>query len=344
MQGLNRTSLMMAIGVAVAALFPMAFVVPALLEEPAPPPKIVVPKRDKAPATVEAVPAAVVPPPAPAVVAPPPVPVGQVPGQVPVQVPNPSGADVLAVEQKLSQLGYLVGDVNGVMDAATKHGITAFQKYEGLERTGVMDAATTTRLQTAQKPTPKFTLPGNHIKVDIPRQILFQVRGGQTLAVVPTSTGNNKKFTSQGYTRRAVTPNGQFTISYKRNGWRKSPLGMLYRPAYFNGGIALHGSKSVPTGPASHGCVRIPMAFADWFLDNAPVGMTVYVYGGPTGPNPQPSLDDPGLGAAASVPAANPVAEVPAPAPPAPAAAPPAAAPAPPPFSGWVNPLSELLN
>jgi hypothetical protein len=207
MGGLNRTSMLLATGIAVAALMPMAFVVPALLEEPAPPPKIVVPKREKAPATVEAPPAAVVPPPAPPVLVPPPAPaVAQIPGQVPVQAPNPSGPEVMALEQKLSSLGYLVGKVDGVLDAATKHGITAFQKYEGLERTGVMDGATTTRLQTAQKPTPKFTYPGNHIEVDIPRQILFQVRGGQVLAVVPTSTGNNKKFTSQGYTRRAVTP------------------------------------------------------------------------------------------------------------------------------------------
>jgi hypothetical protein len=121
------------------------------------------------------------------------------------------------------------------------------------------------------------------------------VRGGKVAAISPTSTGNNKKFTSQGWTRRAVTPNGRFQINYKRNGWRTAPLGRLYRPAYFNGGIALHGSNSIPTSPASHGCVRLPMAFADYLLDNAPVGMVVYVHGGPTGPNPQPVLDEPPL-------------------------------------------------
>lgn len=319
MGGLNRSSALLAAGIAVAVLLPMAFVVPALMEEPAPPPKIVAAKPEKA-ITTEAPPAAVVPP-APAVApAPAPAPV-PAPQPAAVAAPNPAAADVMAVEQKLSQLGFLVGNVDGQLDGATKHGITAFQKWEGLERTGVLDAATVSRMQSAQKPTPKFTTPPDHIEVDIQRQVLLQVRGGQVLAVVPTATGNNKLFTSQGYTRRAVTPNGQFTIQYKRNGWRKSPLGMLYRPAYFNGGIALHGSRSVPTAPASHGCVRIPMQFADWFLDNSPVGMTVYVYGGPTGPNPQPVVDGPNTAAGASVPAAAP-AVAPPPPPPAPAPAP----------------------
>ncbi|MGH2690043.1 MAG: L,D-transpeptidase, partial [Actinomycetota bacterium] len=81
--------------------------------------------------------------------------------------------------------------------------------------------------------------------------------------------------------------------AYKRQGWRKSPLGLLYRPAYFNGGIAFHGAPSVPATPASHGCVRLPMPFADWFADKASaVGTTVHVYGGPVGENPAPEVVD----------------------------------------------------
>jgi lipoprotein-anchoring transpeptidase ErfK/SrfK len=323
---------MLIAGIAVAVLFPVAFVVPALMEKPVPPPKIAEPrKKAVAPAAEEAPPVAIVAAPAPPVVVPPPVaPVVQ----VPVVIPNPSGPEVLALEQRLSQLGYLVGNVDGVLDGATKHGITAFQKWEGLERTGQADGATLSRLPAAQTPTPQFSTPPDHIEVDIPRQVILMVRGGKVTAVVPTATGNNKLFTAQGYTRRAVTPNGQFQVYFKRNGWRKSPLGMLYRPAYFNGGIAIHGSKSVPTSPASHGCVRVPMAFADWFADNSPVGMVVYVYGGPTGENPQPLLDEPppGLADSGRVPA-NSVYVPPAPSP----------APVPPPAPAQ-NSLGGLLN
>jgi peptidoglycan hydrolase-like protein with peptidoglycan-binding domain len=237
---------------------------------------------------------------------------------VPPQV-NTAGPEVMALEQRLASLSYLVGKVDGTLDGATKHGITAFQKVEGLPRSGVADPPTLARLQMANVPAPAFNTPPDHIEIDIPRQVIFVVRGGKVANTLPTSTGNNKKFTSEGYTRRAFTPNGQFQIQYKRQGWRKSPLGMLYRPAYFNGGIALHGSRSVPVQPASHGCVRVPMAFADWFADNAsPVGMVVYVYGGPAGENPQPVLNEPGLAPPLGQPAAPAAAPVPPPPPPPP--------------------------
>lgn len=337
MRGWNSAQAPLIVGIAVAVLAPVAFVIPALMDKPLPPPKIVEYKmRPVTPRQVEAPPAPAAPAPAPPVVVPPPVvPVGP-PVQVPVVIPNPSGPEVLALEQRLSQLGYRVGNVDGVLDGATKHGITAFQKWEGLDRNGQADGATLGRLASAQTPTPRFSTPPDHIEVDIPRQVILVVRGGRVTDVVPTSTGNNKLFTSQGYTRRAVTPNGQFQIFFKRNGWRKAPLGELYRPAYFNGGIALHGSRSVPTSPASHGCVRVPMAFADWFADNAPIGMVVYVYGGPTGENPQPLLDEPPAGLADSgrVPAGT--VYVPPPPEPAPAAPPPPA-PAPDPLGGLLQ-------
>ena len=42
-------------------------------------------------------------------------------------------------------------------------------------------------------------------------------------------------------------------VQRKINGVRVSRLGELYRPAYFVGGYAIHGSPSVPNFPASHG-------------------------------------------------------------------------------------------
>ena len=203
------------------------------------------------------------------------------------------GPAVQQLQQRLTDLKYMVGKVDGVFSSSTRHGLIAFQKVEGLERNGVVGAATEERLRTATTPAPRFTTPADHLEVDIPRQVVFVVRGGAVSAILPTSTGSNKNFTNQGWTRRAVTPNGAFKINRKINAMRVSPLGELYKPSYFNGGIAFHGNGSVPTGPASHGCVRLPMAFATWFFENAsPVGQTVYVYGGPSGENPQPTIDD----------------------------------------------------
>jgi hypothetical protein len=203
------------------------------------------------------------------------------------------GEAVTVLEQRLSDLKYMVGKVDGSFDANTRHGVIAFQKVEGLSRSGIVDEATSARLAAASTPAPKYSSPANHLEVDIPRQVVFVVRGGAVSAIVPTSTGTNKNFTADGWTRRAITPNGRFTVTRKINGMRISPLGELYKPSYFNGGIAFHGSGSIPTSPASHGCVRLPMGFADWFFNEAaPVGQVVFVHGGPTGPNPQPTIED----------------------------------------------------
>ena len=52
------------------------------------------------------------------------------------------------------------------------------------------------------------------------------------------------------------------------DGWRHAPLGLLWRPKYFNGGIAVHGANSVPPYPASHGCARLSIAAMNWIWTN----------------------------------------------------------------------------
>src|SRR5205823_6234288 len=66
----------------------------------------------------------------------------------------------------------------------------------------------------------------------------------------------------------------------------KSKLGVLYNPLFFNGGIAIHGEPAVPTYPASHGCVRIPMSDSLWFYNTVTKGTPVYVLGGAKAPVP----------------------------------------------------------
>ena len=73
---------------------------------------------------------------------------------------------------------------------------------------------------------------------------------------------------------------GRFTIQRKLMGWRRSTLGLLYYPCYFSGGVAIHGSLSVPVNPASHGCVRVPMYVARGLSEMMPVGMPVIVHDG----------------------------------------------------------------
>ena len=63
------------------------------------------------------------------------------------------------------------------------------------------------------------------------------------------------------------------------NGWDRGPLGSLYRPQYFNDGIAIHGYTSVPSTPASHGC-RVSLRAMDnlWGVGGIRVRIAVLVY------------------------------------------------------------------
>lgn len=60
--------------------------------------------------------------------------------------------------------------------------------------------------------------------------------------------------------------------------WRQSSLGLLWRPNYFHGGVALHGSTSVPTYAASHGCGRVTVPAMDRIWSQLFIGEPVHVY------------------------------------------------------------------
>ena len=118
-----------------------------------------------------------------------------------------------------------------------------------------------------------------HVEINLTRQRMFIVDdSGHVVKTVPVSSGSGKWFTSEGRRRRAITPTGEFTVYRKISGWHKSPLGMLYYPNYINEGVAIHGSPSVPPRPASHGCIRIPIAAAKAFSEMTPIGTVVLVY------------------------------------------------------------------
>ena len=57
-------------------------------------------------------------------------------------------------------------------------------------------------------------------------------------------------------------------------------LGSLWRPKYFDSGIAIHGETDVPPYPVSHGCVRVSIAAIDWIWTTnvVPLGTTVWVF------------------------------------------------------------------
>ena len=180
-----------------------------------------------------------------------------------------AGSSVTVLARRLSALGYLAPSGSAGFDADLLDSVYAFQKVQGLPRTGTVDTAFWTRLDHPLRPRPRYAQPADHLEVDISRQVLFVVRGGKVASIVPVSTAG---------VAGDYTPRGRFAIYRKVSGFDPSPLGTLYDPMYFTGGYAVHGNPSVPPYPASHGCVRVPMWIAPILFSTNDYGETVYVY------------------------------------------------------------------
>jgi len=171
------------------------------------------------------------------------------------------------VQERLVSLGFWLTGADGVYGSVTAQAVMAFQKSQGLGRDGIVGPVTLAALETAGPVGPREG--GNHIELDLERQLMFVVNGDRSW-VFNTSTG------MAGWR----TPPGRFQITRQIDGVRSAPLGDLYRPKYFNGGIALHGSPSIPGYPASHGCTRLHDDAVDFIWANglAPIGTPVWVY------------------------------------------------------------------
>ncbi len=183
-------------------------------------------------------------------------------------------------EQRLYDLGYWTGPIDGKADESFLSALIAFQKVTGRPRTGTLSRLERAAVMRASRPDP-LEKGGAHIEVDLRRQVLFAVDDqGMVTTILPVSTGSGQDFFAEGFERTATTPTGRFTIQGKVEGWKKSALGRLYYPNYIIGGIAIHGYPSVPAKPASHGCIRIPMFAAKEFSSLFPVGTTVIVHDG----------------------------------------------------------------
>ncbi len=116
--------------------------------------------------------------------------------------------------------------------------------------------------------------------VSIPLQRAYVYRGGTLIGVTTVSTGK------PGHR----TPTGKFDILQKRarhfsNKYNNAPMPFMQRLTW--DGIALHAGQ-IPGRPASHGCVRLPLAFARELFQVTRMGGAVHILD--TSPTPQVAL------------------------------------------------------
>lgn len=190
-----------------------------------------------------------------------------------------SGGQVSLLQEALTEAGFFPGKIDGVYGQATLGAVYAFQKLYGMERTGTFRAQDWMLLGREIKGPGPGPEP-DRVEVDLSRQVLFLIEADEVAGVFAISSANGGSYrNAAGRTVRANTPEGRFTFQRNRGGWWESYLGFLYRPYYFYGGYAIHGSSSVPPFPASHGCVRVHIEDMDYLATRLQLGMPIYLYG-----------------------------------------------------------------
>jgi L,D-transpeptidase catalytic domain/Putative peptidoglycan binding domain len=171
------------------------------------------------------------------------------------------GPSVRELELRLWKLHYALLRVDRAYGQDTYDAVIAFQKVNGLPRTGEVTPALWRLLYRTSVPRAHYG--GNHVEVDKTRQVLFEVRGGTVILVVPVSTGATGN-----------TPPGLWHVYSRVAGWSW----VLWYPTYFLRGFAIHGYPDVPAYPASHGCIRVPMWVATRLYAMHPYGFPIYIY------------------------------------------------------------------
>lgn len=134
-------------------------------------------------------------------------------------------------------------------------------------------------------PTGDQSEPPLYIVVSRPDQKLTVYRGTDAVATSRVSTGKNGH----------ITPTGIYSILQKArfhrsNKYSNAPMPFMQRITW--SGIALHGSNSVPAYPASHGCIRLPPAFAKELYKMTGLGAHVVITNREVAPR---EVDDPVL-------------------------------------------------
>jgi lipoprotein-anchoring transpeptidase ErfK/SrfK len=156
----------------------------------------------------------------------------------------------------------------------------ALETYEAQMQAS--DAASQARVDMIEAFGPKFLKPGQYVWRDVPEsagpqrvvislsdQLAYVYRGDTLMAVSTISSGRDNK----------PTPTGIFSVLDKRPFYRSkkydnAPMPWMQRIDQY--GIALHAGFN-PGVPASHGCVRLPVAFAKKLYSVTDVGTPVYI-------------------------------------------------------------------
>jgi hypothetical protein len=175
------------------------------------------------------------------------------------------GEAVRLLQRHLARRGYVVGAA-GTLDARTARAVLAFRKVTGLPRTTAADTAVMRRLADGGGVfRVRYPGHGKHVEADLSRQVLALIRGRRVERIYHTSSG----------APATPTVRGSYRFYLAEPGYNSKEM---YYSTYFFRGYAIHGYRSVPVHPASHGCLRVPLDDARSIYDWIALGDRIDVY------------------------------------------------------------------
>jgi hypothetical protein len=159
------------------------------------------------------------------------------------------GSFVELIQQRLAALHFYIPQT-GVYDTGTGLAIDAYHRLLHWGTSQVLDGRTVSFLLNGfGNFVVRFPSHGRHAEGNLGIQLLALIDGKNVLRIYPISSG------------KPSTPTilGDFHVYSKVAGYL--PDGM-YFSNFFYSGYAIHGYNPAPDYPASHGCMRVPIADA----------------------------------------------------------------------------------
>jgi hypothetical protein len=211
--------------------------------------------------------------------------------------------DIWEAQMIMTHFGIPTGPIDGLYGPKTAQGLCTLRYLGGLPvNRANLDSATLNKLRhynqsvksLSDLSTKGYDGHNTFLFADLTCQTMVYVENGHFSKVIPISTGKDGfatptgkywlGFTHKGWTCSTSYPEGCANQSAGRFSSTNGAYGNMYnqRPVsgMGNGGYFVHGSTSVPTYPASHGCIRVPINYSDWMYDhvgnNGPTYFVVY--------------------------------------------------------------------
>ena len=196
--------------------------------------------------------------------------------------PGQCGRVIRAFRKALNDLA-MVPSRNTCFDGKMQRAVLAYRKLNALGRSPVASKSVVRKIFKRQG---RYVVRkpglGDHMEAPMSRQVLVFAKGKRPYAIFPIASG------------APATPTilGTYSVYWKDPGYNS--LGMYYS-SYFIRGYAIHGYKSVPNYPASHGCLRTFIADQPRIYGLTYVGQPIHVYGNARSLTPYETLGYDGL-------------------------------------------------